>query len=97
MGNALVSLLPTEDDIAFYDEHGWFVPDVVFTEEQLRDADYGVQRFYAGERDRVLPIRRGYLDWKPEDGDVLRQNDYVSLQNDEISDLVAVPLLLIVK
>lgn len=93
MSTALAALLPTEDDVAFYEEHGWFISDTVFSEERLQDANFGIQRFYLGERDRILPIRRGYLDWKPEDGDVLRQNDYVSLQNDEINDLVGVPLL----
>jgi ectoine hydroxylase-related dioxygenase (phytanoyl-CoA dioxygenase family) len=89
MSNALASLLPTEDDIAFYEEHGWFVPDTVFSEEEIQDAVYGIRRFYAGERDRLMPIQHGYLDWKPSDGDVLRLNDYVSLQNDEITELVA--------
>ncbi len=86
-------LLPTEGDIAFYEEHGWFASSVILSPEQLEDANYGAERFYSGERDRKLPIRLGYLHWSPEDGDVLRQNDYVSLQNDEISDLVATPVL----
>lgn len=93
MEQAVDQFLPAAQDIAFYEEHGWYASPVVLTEKQLLDANYGAQRFYAGERDRILPIRRGYLNWRPEDGDVLRQNDYVSLQNDEISDLVATPVL----
>jgi hypothetical protein len=85
----LMSMLPSEEDIRFYEEHGWFIPDKVFTEDQIMDGLYGVERFYVGERDRHLPITRGYLNWTPEDGDVLRVNDYVSLQIDEIAELIA--------
>ncbi len=86
-------LLPTDEDVAFYREHGWYVSQKLLDEEAIEDALYGIDRFYAGERDRTLPIRRGYLDWKPEDGDVLRQNDYISLQNDEIRELVSNPII----
>lgn len=86
-------LLPSEEDVRFYQEHGWYVSPRILSEEQIEDALHGMKRFYAGERDHRLTIQRGYLDWTPEDGDVLRQNDYVSLQNDEIRDLVLAPVI----
>ena len=86
----LEDLLPTDAEVAFYRQHGWYVSRRILDEQAIEDALFGIDRFYAGERDHILPIRRGYLDWKPEHGDgVLRQNDYVSLQNDEIRDLVS--------
>jgi ectoine hydroxylase-related dioxygenase (phytanoyl-CoA dioxygenase family) len=89
----LAHLLPTDDDVRFFRERGWYVSGTILSEEMIEDALYGIDRYYAGERDRTLPIRRGYLDWKPEHGDILRQNDYVSLQNDEIRDLVMTPVI----
>lgn len=90
---AQAKLLPSDDDIAFYEEHGYYVSDRILTDAELDDALYGSERYYAGERDHVFPLGGGYLDWKPEDGDGLRQNDYVSLQNNEIRQLVENPLI----
>src|SRR5690349_6592035 len=87
-----LDLLPSDEDVAFYQEHGWYISKQIFSDEDIEEAIYGSERHYAGERDSPLPIE-GYLDWKPEDGDVLRLNDYVSLQNDQLRNLVFNPLL----
>jgi hypothetical protein len=76
-------LLPSDDDVAFFREHGWYISKPIFTEEQIDDALYGAERHWAGERDHPLLIR-GFLDWQPGDGDGLRLNDYTSLQNDDL-------------
>ena len=86
-------LLPSEDDVAFYEKHGFFVSKPIFSSEELDDALYGSERYYSGERDYVFPLSGGYSDWKPEDGDGLRLNDYVSLQNEEIRRLVENPII----
>ena len=86
-------LLPSQEDVAFYREHGWYISKHILTDEDIQEAIYGSQRHYAGERDAILPVSGGYLDWKPEHGDVLRQNDYVSLQNDQMRNLVFNPLI----
>jgi len=85
--------LPSDADVAFYQEHGYYISQPILTDDELDDAVYGSERHYAGERDYVFPLRAGYLDWKPEDGDGLRQNDYVSLQNEQIRRLVENPLI----
>ncbi|MES2639519.1 MAG: phytanoyl-CoA dioxygenase family protein [Myxococcota bacterium] len=87
------ALLPSEDDVTFYEQHGYYTSARIYADDELDDAVYGSERYYAGERDTVFPLRGGYLDWRPEDGEGLRQNDYVSLQNDEIRRLVEHPLL----
>jgi phytanoyl-CoA dioxygenase PhyH len=87
------ALLPSDEDVAFYREHGYFITPKVLPEELLDDALYGVERYYSGERDTPLPISGGFLDWRPEHGERLRINDYVSLQNEELKALVRRPLL----
>jgi hypothetical protein len=86
------ALLPTPEDVAFYREHGWYISRRIFSDEEIDAAIEGSERFYAGNRaDFALPdgpgekLPRG---WVPEHGDVLRKNDYASLQNRELRALV---------
>jgi hypothetical protein len=89
-----LALLPTEDDIAFYEEHGWYISKKVLTDEVIKEAIRGSERFYSGERDRTLPVDTGFTNWKPEDGyDVVRNNEFVSLQNCELKNLVMQPII----
>lgn len=91
-GRASGDIRPTTDDIAFYREHGWWVaPGPVVPDEVLDAALLGAERHYAGERDQQLLISGGYLDWRPEHGNVIRLNDYVSLQNDDLRPVVMLP------
>lgn len=87
-----IELLPSDEDVAFYREHGWYVSKKIFSDDQIDDALYGAERHWAGERDHPLLIR-GYLDWQPGDGDKLRLNDYASLQNDDLRSFVFGSLL----
>ncbi|MFF0488016.1 phytanoyl-CoA dioxygenase family protein [Nocardia sp. NPDC004068] len=83
----------TAADIAFYRAHGWWVSPPIVPDDLLDQAAIGAERHYAGERDHPLLISGGYLDWRPEHGEVIRLNDYVSLQNDDLAPLVEFPLL----
>ena len=88
------NFLPSEEDIAFYQEHGWYISPKILTDEIIEQAILGSERFYRGERDRVLPKGIGYSDWKPEDGyDVVRNNEFVSLQNQELRKLALQPII----
>jgi hypothetical protein len=94
LSEAEIALLPTEEDIAFYQEHGWYISQKVLTDEIIEQAILGSEKFYRGERDRVLPAGIGYSDWKPEDGyDVVRNNEFVSLQNQELRTLALQPII----
>jgi len=84
---------PTLADIEHFDRHGYVVSPPIIPDELIAEANYGVNRYYAGERDWPLPISGGYLDWRPEHGDGLRINDYVSLQNRELRELVMFEVL----
>lgn len=89
-----LALLPTEEDVAFYEEHGWYISKKVLPDEIIDEAIRGSERFYGGERDSQLPISSGFTDWKPEDGyDIVRNNEFVSLQNRELRQLALQPIL----
>lgn len=86
------ALLPTERDISHYEEHGWWISPPILTEEEMDEARFGVERYYSGERDVALLLQVG-TDWTQAAGDVLRQNDYVSLQIEELRQFIHHPLV----
>ncbi|EEP71455.1 phytanoyl-CoA dioxygenase [Micromonospora sp. ATCC 39149] len=85
--------LPTAEDVAFYQEHGWWVSPKIIPDDVLDTAALGAERHYAGERDHPMLINGGYLDWRPEHGNIVRLNDYVSLQNDDLRQLLELPVI----
>lgn len=89
-----VALLPTDADVAFYREHGYYMTKKIYTDEEIEAAVRGSERYYAGERDMPPPYDRAVAaGWTPEKGDVLRKNDYASLQNRELTTLTRKPIL----
>jgi len=89
-----LDLLPSDEEIRLYNERGYYVSRKIFSDDEIDNATYGSERFYAGERDFFLHgIIKPFEGWRPDDGQVLRINDYVSLQNREISLLVRKPVL----
>ena len=86
-------LLPTEDDVAFYREHGYWISRPILPPSVLDAAERGMERFYAGDYDRRLPDGSLPDGWRPEHGNVLRKNDYSSLLVDELASLVRHPLI----
>ncbi|NJL61123.1 MAG: phytanoyl-CoA dioxygenase family protein [Methylacidiphilales bacterium] len=88
-----LALLPTEEDIAFYEEHGWFISKKVIPDQVIDEAIYGAERFYRGERDAELPYSVGYSDWQPGDGDALRNNQHVSYRNKQLRKLLLQPVV----
>lgn len=87
------ALLPTEEDILFYEEHGWYISPPVIPEAAINLAIAGAKTFYLGERDAILKIDDGYSNWKPEDGDIVRNNEFVSLQKKELRQLALQPII----
>ena len=73
--------LPTEDDIHFYETHGWWVSPRVFSDQELERATEAAFRFYQGP-DISLPVSDGYSNWTAaEPPEVARNNEFVSLQS----------------
>lgn len=89
-----LALLPTEENVAFYEEHGWYISKKILPDEVIDEAIQGSERFYNGERDMMLPVDTGFSNWKPEDGyDVVRNNEFVSLQHRQLRQLALQPIV----
>jgi hypothetical protein len=87
-------LLPSDEDVAFYAEHGWYLSKKLFTDAEVDELESASERFYAGERDRTLPLRPPKLAyWEPSDGPVQRHNDYVHFESDGLARILRKPLL----
>jgi hypothetical protein len=87
-------LLPSDRDVEFYLEHGWYLSKKLFTDEETALLRTASEEFYAGHRDRVLPRRPPRLAyWTPEKGAVQRHNDYIHYESDAIARVLRKPLL----
>jgi hypothetical protein len=84
----------SEDEIAFYQEHGWLVSSQVLPDKLLDDAERGLEQHWSGHRDRALDgANQFYADWMPGNGDGTRNNEYISLQNGLVSQLAWSPII----
>ena len=86
--------LPTEEDVAFYREHGYWISPPLVPAAILEEAARGMERVYAWDVDHRLtswtgdPLPDSFWGWRPASGDVIRKNDYTSLLVDELARLV---------
>jgi ectoine hydroxylase-related dioxygenase (phytanoyl-CoA dioxygenase family) len=87
------ALLPSAADIEFYEAHGWYISPEVIPAAVIDAAIAGSERLYRGERDAVLPVATGYSNWTPQDQSVLRNNEFVSLQQRELQALALQPII----
>jgi hypothetical protein len=84
------SLLPSESDVESYAEHGWYLSKKLFTDDEVDELVAASERYYAGERDRSLPVRPPNLAyWDPSKGDGQRHNDYVHYDNSDLERVLA--------
>jgi hypothetical protein len=89
-----LALLPSDAEVEFYAEHGWYLTRKLFTDDEVDELVAASERFYAGERDRTLPVRPPRLAyWEPGNGDVQRHNDYVHYESDAIARILRKPLI----
>jgi hypothetical protein len=87
-------LLPSDEDVAFYAEHGWYLSKKLLTDAEVDELLAASERFYDGERDRTLPLRPPKLAyWEPADGLVQRHNDYVHYESDGLARILRKPLI----
>jgi hypothetical protein len=88
------ALLPTDDDVRHYAEHGWYLSRRLLTDEEVDELAAASERYYAGERDRRLPVRPPRLAyWEPANGEVQRHNDYVHYEHDALGRILRKPLM----
>lgn len=89
-----LALLPTDEDVAFFAEHGWYLSGKLFSDDEVDELLAATDRYYAGERDRLLPVRPPRLAyWTPEHGNVQRHNDYVHYESNAIASVLLKPLI----
>ena len=87
-------LLPSDDDVAFYAEHGWYLSEKLLSDDEVDELVAASERYYAGERDRTLPVRPPRLAyWEPSKGDVQRHNDYVHYEHEGLAKLLRKPIV----
>jgi hypothetical protein len=88
------ALLPSDDDVAKYRAHGWYLSQRLLDEDELDELVAESVRYYSGARDRVLPARPPRLaDWTPEHGDVQRNNDYIQYTSDTFRRILCKPII----
>ncbi|MEU6539695.1 phytanoyl-CoA dioxygenase family protein [Streptomyces sp. NPDC047000] len=89
------ALLPTDDDVRFYEEHGWYLSKKLLTDEEVDTLEGASDEFYdAGRKDRALPVRPPKLAyWEPGHGAVQRHNDYIHYEVDAIGAILRKPLI----
>jgi hypothetical protein len=87
-------LLPSDEDVEFYVEHGWYLSKKLFTDAEVDELVEASERFYAGGRDRALPVRPAKLAyWEPSQGPVQRHNDYIHYESDAIGRILRKPIV----
>src|SRR2546430_12940261 len=89
-----LGLLPSDQDVAFFAEHGWYLSKKLFSDDEVDELQAATDRYYAGERDRRLPVRPPRLAyWAPAHGNVQRHNDYVHYESDGIARFLRKPII----
>ena len=87
-------LLPSEADVQQYETQGYYVSkEGVIPDWLIEKAILGSERYYRGERDSKLPLETGYANTVPVDETTPRNNEFVSLQINELKELAVYPLI----
>lgn len=85
--------LPAEEDVIRYETLGWYISQPIIPHQLLDDTRIAIMDHQMGKRDRPLPGPADISDWTPKDGDGVRNNEFCSLQNDAVRDLISLPIL----
>jgi len=94
LAEAAAALLPSDEDVQAYLAHGWYLSKKLLTDDEVDALQAASERFYAGHRDRALPVRPANLAyWEPEHGPVQRHNDYIHYESQEIGQILSKPLI----
>jgi hypothetical protein len=88
------ALLPSDEDVAAYAAHGWYLSRKLLTDAEVDTLVSASEAFYAGARSRTIPRRPANLSyWEPANGAVQRHNDYIHYESDEIGAIMRKPIL----
>ena len=92
-GNIDEDCLPSDADVRNYERRGWFKSKKIIPSELLDAVRGAIMAHQMGVRDRSLPRSVKVSDWCPCDGEGVRNNEFCSLQNDTVRELVTHPLI----
>lgn len=86
--------LVTDEDVAFYREHGWWISPKVVDGRLLDEALAGVADLHEGRRDRELPIEvERHLAWRPGSAATMRMHNYAALLHSAVYRLATAPVI----
>jgi hypothetical protein len=86
-------LLPTEKDLAFFNENGWYKSPVIFSDEEIELALKGVTDFYNGQIDFPMLSKEGIADDDSNEELTIKNNEFVTLQKKELRALGWHPMI----
>lgn len=93
LGDAEQALLPSDEDIALYQERGWYISPKILDDEVIDTAVFGATQHWEGHRDWPIPISEGFTDWRPGDPETVRIGEIVALQNRAIRAVAEQPII----
>lgn len=94
LSSAEQELLPSDDDVEFYQQHGWFVTPRLFSDEEVDAASVALAAHHRGERDKKLPITLDEMDdWTEGSAHPIRFNDHVALTSDRLGHFMLQPII----
>ena len=87
------NLFPTEQDIIFYQKHGYYISKKIFTDDEINRALEGMEEIYSGKLDR--PAKGPFIKYEPvwKFGEELRKTDYASFFNSALKQLTCKPII----
>ncbi len=86
-------LLPSDADVQRYCELGYHTTGQVIPHDLLDAAAEALKAHQSGHRDHHLSADARFSDWQPGDKDAVRNNEFASLQNDVLRQLVRFPVI----
>ncbi|MFY0593569.1 phytanoyl-CoA dioxygenase family protein [Roseivirga sp.] len=87
-------LLPGNEDITFYQEHGWYITPVIIDEDTIDLARVAADEFYAGILDHTLMNGDRIANTSNDKGASIYNNEFVTLQKKGLANLGFHPLIL---
>lgn len=86
-------LLPSQEDIEFFKEKGWYKSPIVFSEAEIDAAVKGAHDFYDGKVDFKMKSMEGIANDHQDHSAAIRNNEFVTLQKKELQYLGHHPLV----
>src|SRR5581483_6742933 len=84
------ALLPTEAEVKFYRENGYWVSRRIYTDAEMDAAVEAQDRLYRNDQDTDYKLP---WPWKPEHGNVIRKTDYSGFAMNALMALIRKPIL----